>query len=93
MPNLVDSLMFCGTEQHKTDTLKKDVGNPYKQIRTRLRESFQPFGHDGEKKKINQSQRQRTPTGMASLSMKISASYEINEKEEVLSKPEPPQAP
>ena len=41
----------------------------------------------------NQSQRQRTPTGTASLSMNISASYEINEKEEVLSKAEPPKAP
>ena len=40
----------------------------------------------------NQSQRQRTPAGTANLSMNISASYEINEKEEVLSKPEPPKA-
>jgi hypothetical protein len=41
----------------------------------------------------NQSQRQRTPVGTASLSMNLSASYEINEKEEVISKPEPPQVP
>jgi len=41
----------------------------------------------------NQSQRQRTPAGTASLSMNISANYEINEKEEVLSKPKPPNTP